>query len=109
MSETDQMAIPEAAVQDPASFEVLRVWVANEQQHVSLRAEAWEDPACWGIVLSDLMGHIANAYEQTAGLDRGKVINRIREGFDAESSSPTDQPIGRVLDKPRKWRWWWGK
>jgi hypothetical protein len=36
MSQNDQLLIPEAATSDSGSFEVLRVWVANEDQHVSL-------------------------------------------------------------------------
>ena len=54
MAHTDQLAIPAAARQDARSFELLRVWIAKEDQHVSLRAGAWKDPAAWGIVLADL-------------------------------------------------------
>jgi len=61
MAQSDQLQIPEAATQDPKSCELLRVWVANKGQHVSLRAGVWKDPAAWGIMLSDLMQHVANA------------------------------------------------
>ncbi len=63
MSENDQLLIPSTAETDPDSFEVLRVWVANKAQHVSLRVGIWDDPMAWGIMLADLAGHIANSYE----------------------------------------------
>jgi hypothetical protein len=49
MADSDQLLVPEAAKQDPKSFELLRVWVANKAQHVSLRTAVWKDPAAWGI------------------------------------------------------------
>ncbi len=53
------LTIPEEAQKDKASFEVLRVWIANQAQHVSIRSGAWEDPFAWGIVLADLARHVA--------------------------------------------------
>jgi hypothetical protein len=97
MADSDQLIIPQAATEDPASFEVLRVWVANRAQHVSLRAGVWDDPAAWGIMLVDLARHVANAYQQDAGLDPRKVLERIKAGLDAEWDSPTDEPSGQIV------------
>jgi hypothetical protein len=94
MAESDQLQIPAAVRQDPKSFELLRVWVANKGQHVSLRMGVWEDPAAWGIMLSDLMQHIANSYHPDEGLERTNTLQRIKEGLDAELASPTDHPTG---------------
>ncbi len=94
MSQNDQLFIPDAAKQDPTSFELLRVWVANKRQHVSLRTDVWKDPASWGVLLSDLMQHIANSYYQNDGLDRLKTLQRIKAGLDVELASPTDRPTG---------------
>ncbi len=77
MAADDQLTIPDAATTDPESFEVLRVWIAHQAQHVSLRAGVWKDPAAWGIFLVDLARHVANAYEQDAGLDPAEVLARI--------------------------------
>ena len=42
---------PPAAASDKASFELLRVWVAEQGQHVSLRSGAWKirlrGASCW--------------------------------------------------------------
>ncbi len=96
MPDSNQLQVPPAARNDRRSFELLRVWIANESQHISLRAGVWEDPAAWGMMLVDLAGHIANSYEQTEGLDRAEVLAKIREGFDAEWDAPTDEIAGEI-------------
>jgi hypothetical protein len=88
---------PPAATRDKASFELLRVWVAEQGQHVSLRAGAWEDPFAWGIVLADLARHIVNAEAmQNPQLDHSAFLERMLEGFQAEIDSPTDEPEGEI-------------
>ena len=98
MAETNQLLIPDAAKQDHGSFEILRVWVANHGQHISLRTGVWNDPAAWGILLADLAKHVVNSYQESAGLDRVKVLARIKAALDAELTSPTDNPSGRITD-----------
>src|SRR5271169_2648745 len=96
MADSDQLVIPDAVRTDPKSFELLRVWVANKGQHVSLRAGVWKDPALWGLMLADLAWHVANSYQQDAGLDRLETLQRIRAALDAELASPTDEPSGQT-------------
>jgi len=96
MSEKDQLLIPDAAKQDSKSFELLRVWVANKGQQVSLRGGVWKDPAAWGIMLADLANHIANSYQQDAGLDRTKTLQRIKSALDAELGASTGEASGQV-------------
>jgi uncharacterized protein DUF5076 len=96
MPERGALQIPNAATKDANSLELVRVWVANKGQHVSLRTGVWDDPAAWGILLADLARHVANSYEQTAGLNRVKTLERIRAGWDAEMTAPTDEPSGQV-------------
>ena len=79
------LTIPEEAQRDKASFEVLRVWIANQSQHVSIRSGAWEDPFAWGIVLADLARHIALAHQlQNKDTNPDVFLNRLLEGFEAE-------------------------
>jgi hypothetical protein len=96
MALNSQLVIPDAATQDLHSFELLRVWVANNAQHVSLRPGVWDDPAAWGVMLADLARHVANAYHQDAGIDKKKALQRIKIALDAELSAPTDDPAGRI-------------
>lgn len=91
------LIIPEAAQRDKASFEVMRVWIAEHGQHVSIRSGAWEDPFAWGIVLADLARHIALAHQlHNQTIDPEAFLNRLLEGFEAEIDNPTDEPEGDV-------------
>lgn len=88
----DEMAPPPAAREDSRSFEVARLWVAEQGQHVVLRTDVWPDPAAWGIVLADLARHVALAYQGKEGHDPEDVLERVLAGFHAEIDSPTDLP-----------------
>jgi hypothetical protein len=90
-----ELPVPGAVDADPEAVELIRVWVADGKQHVSLATEVWEDPAAWGIMLVDLARHVASAYEETP---YAASLERIREGFDAEWEHPTDEPSGGLLD-----------
>ena len=93
-----ELFIPDEARKDPDSLEVLRVWIANRQQHVTLNIGVWRDPAIWGIFLVDLARHLANAYQQESGMDFNKTLARIKDGFYAEMNSPTDSPRGNLRE-----------
>jgi hypothetical protein len=90
------LAIPPAAQRDKASFEVMRVWIAEKAQHVSIQTGAWEDPFAWGIVLADLARHIAHADQMQRKSDPEVFLARLLEGFQAEIDDPTDEPEGEV-------------
>jgi ureidoglycolate hydrolase len=87
-----ELTIPPVAKEDPDAFEITRIWIAQGNQHVTIHTGIWEDPAAWGMFLVDLAKHIAIAYERDGQLDRVQVLKRIKEGFDAEWESPTDEP-----------------
>ncbi len=97
MATEKSLAIPPVAQRDKAAFEVLRVWIAEQGQHVSIRSGAWEDPFAWGIVLADLARHIALAQQlHTPTTDVDAFVERLLEGFHAEIENPTDEPEGEV-------------
>src|ERR1700743_40853 len=88
---------PPAAAKDKAAFELLRVWIAEQGQYVSLRSGVWEDPFAWGIVLADLARHIVHAESLSRkNLDQDAFLKRMLEGFEAEIESPTDDPEGQL-------------
>src|SRR5450432_1819416 len=96
MAVSNQLAIPDAARQDARSFELLRVWIADEDQHVSLRFGVWKEPSLWGVVLADLAGHIANTLEQGEGIHRTKALKQIQAAFLEELAAPTGEPSGEI-------------
>ena len=75
-----ELEIPPTAA--ASAFEVLRVWVDEQQQHVNLKASVWEDPAAWGVTLAYLTAAAANAYKEEEGHDFEQALARIRLGFD---------------------------
>ena len=80
---------PRLATANPRSVEVLRVWAAADgAQDLTLRTN-WKDPAAWGLLLVDIAHHASRAYAAT-GQDQKLVLARIKAGFDAEWSNPTD-------------------
>ena len=97
MSQKDSLGIPPAASRDPRSLEVLRVWIANGEQHVALAFGMWEDAAAWGLLLADLARHIAEAHaQQDEQVDADDFLEQIRAGFEAEMDAPSDDVSGSV-------------
>ena len=84
MTRHDQLPIPDPVEHDPGSFQLLSVWIASGNQHIALRAEVWDDPAAWGLMLADLARHIASTYELDNGTDRSTTLKRLKAGFDVE-------------------------
>jgi hypothetical protein len=95
----DEMTAPPAAIDDAKSFEIARLWVASDTQHVVLRTDVWPDPAAWGIVLADLARHVALAYHRKDDHDVEDVLERVLAGFHAELESPTDSTEGGIADE----------
>jgi hypothetical protein len=92
----NELPIPPAVEPAAKSMEMLRVWIADGSQHVSLTGNLWKDPAAWGLLLVDLTKHIANAY-QAQGHNRADILQRVKDGFEAEWRHSTDEPSGHVL------------
>lgn len=100
----NELLIPPAAEADSNAVEVVRVWVAKGGQHVSINPFVWKEPEAWGIVLADLAGHLANAYQQEFGLDRQATMRKITDLLLAELRNPTDTAQGDVLNSRRPHR-----
>jgi len=84
---TQTLPVPELVRSDDNAVELVRVWAASDQQHISIATDVWENPSAWGIMLVDLAKHIAKAYE---GENSDHVLQLIKQGFDAEWSAPTE-------------------
>jgi Domain of unknown function (DUF5076) len=86
---------PPAVDGDGGALEVLSVWIGSrDAANVVLKPDAFADPAMWGLLLVDIARHVSNAIGETGAGDAARVLERIRQGFAAEISSPTDTPKG---------------
>ena len=79
-----ELEVPPIAISDEKAVELLRVWLSGGNQHISIRYDAWDDAAAWGLLLVDLARMVARAYAENDGRDADAILTRIREGFDAE-------------------------
>jgi hypothetical protein len=86
-----ELPIPGPATTDPKALEIARIWAANREQVVSLRAGIWSDPSMWGLMLADLARHVSRSYvQEDPTLDAAKILSRIKAGFEAEMATNTD-------------------
>jgi len=91
MSEIQELAPPHSIHGASHATELVRIWIVDGNQHISITGNLWKDLAAWGLMLVDLAKHVANAYA-AQGQDRDAALNRVLAGFRAEMEMPTDEP-----------------
>lgn len=94
MAHKHELAPPPNAITVAEAKEFLRAWAVNGGLEVSLLPQAWGQPAAWGIILADIVRHVADAYQKVEGRDRDKTVQEILAMLLAEFSAPTDKPTG---------------
>lgn len=94
---TDELPIPPAARSDKNARELIRAWAANGGLHCSLSVDNWgeEERIAWGILLTDVARHVADALHDQKGWDRNETVAEIRRVFNAELESATATPSGK--------------
>jgi hypothetical protein len=93
----NQLEIPHGVASDPKSFELVRAWVAQGDLHVSLQMGGWDDPKAWGVVLADLVRHVARFYAEQKRLNPEETIARVRDAMDAELDGEEEGPEGGLV------------
>lgn len=99
----NQLAIPPDAEEDPKSIEMIRAWVAKNGLHISLNVGFWRkqglsEERAWGIMLADVIRHVANAIRVSEGVDREDTIRAIKRQLDAEMDEPTSPHRGKFIE-----------
>ena len=84
------------------SVEMIRVWLANDKQHVVLNIGFWEsrgldERSAWGLLIADMIHHIANAHKSEYGRDPAETVEIIRRAFEAEMGNATSQRLGEFV------------
>jgi uncharacterized protein (DUF2267 family) len=98
------LPIPAPAIRDSHSIEMIRVWIAEKGLHAAVNIGIWEaqdlnEPDAWGIMLADVVRHIANAHEEEYGRDPREVITAVRQALERELAKPTTQAEGSFVRK----------
>ena len=101
-----ELPIPSGTQGDEDAREMIRVWLAHENLHVSLHLGMWEDAEecdiderdAWGELLADTIQHIANGLNQSHGWDKEKTIVRITNSLLKNTKCPSGVITGGYLE-----------
>ncbi len=99
----NERPIPEAAVRDNDSVEMLRVWIAEEKLHCSMKIGMYRETmnvpeeTAWGVILADVTRHIAMAMEEKYAVNKSEVIQKIRDKYLKEIGDPTSEAKGQFV------------
>ena len=91
-----ELVIPPAALRDPQSFEMLRLWAAEGALHVTIESGLGGGAWGFGEMLTDLARHGALLYSQREGISPLEALDQIREGFEDKWRMPIEWPTGRI-------------
>ena len=92
-----ELIIPPAAQEDPESFELLRVWAAHEEQHVTINTDLNGDEEDFGQMLADLAFHGANLYSEKAGVTIEVVMTRLIKAFNEALNDTESERTGGIM------------
>ncbi|MBS1519364.1 MAG: DUF5076 domain-containing protein [Bacteroidetes bacterium] len=91
-----ELQIPPAAVEDQESFEILRVWAAFKEQHVTIHSELNGDAKHFGFLLAELALHASKLYAQRLSLSEIEALKDVLDGFNAEIIKESGNPTGSI-------------
>jgi hypothetical protein len=95
-----ELLIPDAATHDSNSVEMLRVWIADNSLHCSIKigmyVEASEiaEEAAWGTILADAARHIADGLNRRYDRSKKEALQKIEQRFVGELREPTSPAEG---------------
>ena len=99
------LVIPPAALRDEKSIQMLSAWIAEEGLHCTLNmgfftACGHKEATAWGILLADLIRHIANAQYEETGNSVSKTIQEVLVSLNEELDEPTSDAEGEFANGP---------
>lgn len=101
----NERPIPEPALRDPDSVEMLRVWIAEKGLHCSLKIGMYRETMnvaeekAWGKILADVARHIANALQTGYAVDPEEALQTIRDSFLAELQNSGAEARGGIVNR----------
>ena len=94
-----EMTVPDAAKRDSKSVEMLRVWIAEQGLHCSIKFGIYEgsgiaEEDAWGTILADAARHLARALDLHVPGQHPDALVKIRAKFLEELDDPTSPVRG---------------
>lgn len=101
----NQRPIPEAALRDENAVEMLRVWIAEQRLHCSMKVGMYRETTqiaeeeAWGSILADAAVHLANAIERQYQVPAAQTLVGLRRAFLREIDRPSGNAQGEFVDR----------
>jgi hypothetical protein len=101
----NERPIPEPALRDPDSVEMLRVWIAERGLHCALKIGMYRESMnvpeekAWGRILADVALHIANALKEGYNVDADVALKSIKESFLVELDDEKVTTRGGIVQR----------
>lgn len=101
----NERPIPDAALRDADAVEMLRVWIAEQKLHCSMKVGMYQETlnipeeTAWGTILADIARHVANALESGYSTSAAESLQKIRDRFIKELGAPTSEARGGFVRK----------
>lgn len=101
----NERPIPEAAIEDENSVEMLRVWIAKGGLHCSMKIGMYRETTkipeekAWGTILADVARHVAHALESGRTINDDDALGKIFQSFEAELTKPTSGLTGGFVKR----------
>ena len=92
-----ELIIPPEAQKDPKAFEILRVWAANGEQHVTIHSELKGEAYDFGYMLASLALHGARLYSERFTISVKEALNHIVDGFNDEVNHQDSDVSGEII------------
>ena len=100
----NERPIPDAALRDRNSVEMLRVWIAEKKLHCSIKVGMYAETSkvpeeiAWGVILADVTRHIGKALEARYSGNSVENIHKIRDSYLKELATPTSEVRGDFVE-----------
>jgi hypothetical protein len=90
---------PPAADKAKNATELIRAWLVDNDLLCSLNVGVFGDneKIVWGILLSDVARHVADAIEREKGVPAKESLVQIASSFDYEMRTPTAETKGNFI------------
>jgi len=84
----EELAIPPDALTDPDAFELMRLWAAHEQLHVTINSDVSGGAEDFGELLADLFEHASRMFAQRDKVPLTKCRDLMLQDFLRRVDSP---------------------
>jgi hypothetical protein len=93
------LILPPAAQRDENAIQMLSAWIAENGLHCTLNIGMWKaqghnEPEAWGILLADVVRHVAGAIQQDSGTSTVDTIEVVLASLIKELNYPTSKVNG---------------